>query len=261
MQKTIVRYLSGQKFDWLLSDSGLYLSAAENQSDPAEGVYDHALLSRHITESVSDAGVVMPASFEEHMLGLQKVNKKINFLSCWYLGSDESQEMWDEFGENGVIVLSNDWALQDALPRPLQHATSFVEVIYSDELKPLAINKPLQVKNKKFFKEKEFRIVFNLLQYSILTGFEAAVEIRDGEFLSHESEGVTSGISKEEMEQSHKVIRRKGDGFVFNYSLSSIIKEVRVHPRATDEDLQKIGLRLKAAGINCPISHSSLREA
>jgi len=260
MRKKVARYLSGEKFNWLISDNGLYLSAAADQSDAAEGVYDHTFLSRHIAENIDNSDLVSPANLDKHMLGLQEVGREFNYLSCWYLGVEESQEMWDEFGANGVMIFSDDWVLSDALPPPLEQAISFSEVIYSDELKPHAVNDPLQVKNEKFRKEKEFRIIFDLMKYSILTGFEAHVEARVGGQIFHESEGIASLISKQGMEQSHKVIRRKGRGLVIEYPLNSIIEEVRVHPQATNADLLKIKSCLQAAGINCPVSHSSLRR-
>src|SRR5471032_105655 len=98
MKKTITRYFNVQKFNWLLSDEGLYLGAAADQSDTSEGIYDHTILSHHIANTVNDFDSIALKKLDELQLGLQNVGREDNYLSCWYLGAEESQEMWDEFG-------------------------------------------------------------------------------------------------------------------------------------------------------------------
>ncbi|MDN4547175.1 hypothetical protein [Pseudomonas sp. C32] len=260
MRKTVMRYLDDQKLEWLLSDNGLYLSAASDQSDKDEGVYYHTFLSAYIAKTGSDVDSALLANLDQSQLNLQKINRETSFLSCWYLGSEESMDMWEEFGRNGVVIFSDDWALSDALPEPLEQATAYYDVIYSDVLKPHASHEPLRVKHSKFHKEREFRIVFELVKYSMLTGFEAR-NVRVGGVLTHLDDNYTSCMSKKGKEQSHKVIRKKGRGYIFDYILNSIIREIRVHPDATDAELLKVMKRLREAGLNCPINHSVLRVA
>lgn len=260
MRKSVMRYLNDQKLEWLIADNGLFLSAASEQSDENEGIYDHTFLSKHIAHTVDDVDTNLLEQLDKSQLHLQEINRKNNFLSCWYLDTEESFDMWHEFGRNGVVIFSDDWALLDALPEPLEQATAFYDVIYSDELKPHANHEPLRVKNSKFYKEKEFRIVFDLVKYSVLTGFEARNEVRVGGVLSHLSDEITSCMSKKGIEQSHKVIRKKGNGYVFEYPLQSIVREIRVHPEATDADLIATRKRLQEIGLTCPINHSTLRK-
>lgn len=259
MNKLISRYLSAQKFDWLLTDNGLYLGAAEHQSDKDEGKYDYTFLSRLIAENVPDPSPELIQATDKLQLDMQNFKRTDSYLSCWYLGAEESQEMWDEYGENGVLIFSDAWTLQDTLPDPLGHAAMFSEITYDDELKVLAALEPLLVKNLKFGNEREFRLIFDLTNYSVLTGFEARCIVYVGDTPSYLDESTIAGMSKEGIAQSHKVIRRKGDGLVLEYSLNLLIKEVRLHPAATDQELHEVERRLREKGIKCRVRHSSLR--
>jgi hypothetical protein len=261
MNRPISRYLTAQKFDWLLADNGLYLSAAADQSDKDEGKYDHTFVSRLVSQKMPNATDALLRDLDKLQLGMQDFKRTDSFLSCWYLGTEESQQMWDQFGKNGVLVVSDSWTIQDVLPEPLKYASKFCEVTYDDALKVLAAHDPLSVKNGRFVDEQEFRLVFDVTHYSILTGFESRTVVCVGDKLSHLDESVISGMSKTSIEQSHKVIRRKGGGLILDYSLNALIKEVRLHPAATAEELLQVELRLRDKSIDCPVRHSSLRTA
>ncbi|MGZ9709382.1 hypothetical protein ACXX82_00990 [Glaciimonas sp. GNP009] len=261
MNRPISRYLTAQKFNWLLADDGLYLGAAADQSDKDEGKYDHTLLSRLISQKMPNTSAALLRDLDKLQLGMQDFKRTDSYLSCWYLGAEESQQMWDEFGMNGVLVVSDSWTIQDALPEPLKYASKFPEVTYDDVLKVVAGHDPLSVKNECFVDEQEFRLVFDLTHYSILTGFESRTAAHVGDKLSHLDESVTSGMSKTGIEQSHNVIRRKGSGLILDYSLNALMKEVRLHPSATEEELLHVERRLRDKGIHCPVRHSSLCAA
>jgi hypothetical protein len=260
MIKHLSRYLDRQRFDWLLSDQGLYFSSAFNQTDDTEGVYDHTFLSRMIADQIGISSPILK-DIDKLQLGLQNHGRFNNFLSCWFIGTEESQEMWDTFGTDGVVILSDEFLLSNALPEPLNQATAFYEAIYDDELKRLSPNEPLRFIDSIYGTEKEFRIVFDLTKYSILTGFEAQTEVLIGGVPSHLSSEITSCMSREALAKSHEVIRKKDKGFVVEYDLNSIITEIRVNPNATDEELRETRHRLRESGINCKVNHSSLRSA
>ncbi|WP_226439419.1 hypothetical protein [Pseudomonas sp. MWU16-30316] len=102
------------------------------------------------------------------MLDMQQKGREKNYLSCWYLGAEESEGIWEEFGKDGVILIGQEWALMSAFAEPLEHAINGDAVTYSDELKAGALDEPLRMKHAKFHAEKEFRVVFNLTKYSML---------------------------------------------------------------------------------------------
>ncbi|QLF92051.1 hypothetical protein HW090_02045 [Pseudomonas sp. ABC1] len=260
MQK-IMRYLSKQKLEWLLADKGLYVSAAQNQSDTEEGTSDHTFLAKHIAANVEGVDAKLLTDIDKIMLGMQKVGRETNYLSCWYLGTEESESMWEEFGKDGIILISTEWELMSAFSEPLEQALNGYPVTYSDELKASPLNEPLRVKHAKFQSEKEFRVVFNLTHYSILTGFEG-IGVYVGNKPSHLNPQITACMSQKGIEQGQKVIRRKdAGGLVLDFDFARAIIEVRVHPQATDEDLLDVQTRLLGIGVKCPVKHSDLRQA
>lgn len=257
--KTIMRYLTLSKFKYLLEDKGIYVSAACDQLDLLEGDYDHTFLTKHLQSQPSQDQELM-SRVDKMMLGSKEVGRKSTYLSCWYNSDEESSEMWKDYGEGGVAIFSTDCALEFALPRPLNQAAEFYTLTYDDQLKPQASQQPFRVKNESYKHENEYRLEFNLLKYSVLTGFEARNEVRVGGVLSHESAEITSCMSPESLARSRHVIRRKGKGYVLTYPLAKIIHEVRLHPSATDVELEEVRASLKACGINCTVRHSALRK-
>ena len=256
--KTIMRYLTLNKFTYLLEDQGIYISAACDQSDSLEGDYDHTFLTKHLQSQPGQNPELM-SRVDEMMLGSKEVGRKNTYLSCWYNSDEESYDMWKDYGEGGVAIFSTDWALKSRLPRPLNQAAEFYTITYNDQLKSLANHQPFRVKNESYKQENEYRLEFSLMKYSILTGFEARHEVRVGGVLSHESDEITSCMSPESLARSHHVIRSKGKGYVLTYPLAEIIHEVRLHPGASDEELEQVRASLKACGINCTVRHSELR--
>ncbi|MDY1047602.1 hypothetical protein SOM55_12435 [Pseudomonas coleopterorum] len=257
--KTIMRYLTLSKFKYLLEDEGIYVSAACDQLDLQEGDYDHTFLTKHLQSQPGQDQELM-SRVDEMMLGSKEVGRKTTYLSCWYNSDEESSEMWKDYGEGGVAIFSTHYALEFALPRPLDQAAEFYTLTYDDQLKPQASQQPFRVKNESYKQENEYRLELNLLKYSVLTGFEARNEVRVGGVLSHESAEITSCMSPESLARSHHVIRRKGKGYVLTYPLTKIIHEVRMHPSATDIELEEVRASLKACGINCTVRHSALRK-
>ncbi|VVM76257.1 hypothetical protein PS673_02038 [Pseudomonas fluorescens] len=253
----IMRYLDKQKFEWLIADNGLYVSAAEDQDDSSEGMSDHTFLSRHLANTVEGIDPSLLTQLDELMLSSQQIDRERNYLSCWYLGTDETEKMWEEFGKDGIVMFSNESALMSSFPEPLEHGMSCYPVIYDDDLKNSALHEPLRVKHYKYHLQREFRIVFSLSKYSVLTGFEGT-GVRDGDQLSHQSSHITQCMSQKGREQALKVIRRKNRGFVLNCSFGSAIYEVRAHPQATDEELNDIKMRLQSIGLRCEVKHSQL---
>lgn len=256
--KTLMRYLTRSKFEYLLEDKGIYVGAACDQSDPNEGNYDHRYLSSHLRR-LSGCDESLMEKVDDMMLGSKNVGRENTYLSCWYCSDEESPDMWEEYGKDGIILFSTDLALQLALPEPLNQATEFYELTYNDQLKSQANQQPFRFKNERYKHEKEYRIEFNHLKYSVLTGFEARCEVLVGGVPSHQSDQITSCMSPKAIAQSHRVIRRKCKGYILAYPLADIIHEVRLHPNASDEELEQARAALRARGINCTVRHSMLR--
>jgi hypothetical protein len=263
MIKPVMRYLDREKFGWLLADNGIYVSPVADQKDKTEGEYDPTFLSRALRERSSDIDEELLNQVDDLQRAMKERGKEKTFISSWYMGADETHHMWERFGDKGALIISTDMALEMLLPPPLNQAVTFTPVIYDDERKQNASQAPFEFKKRKFHPDKEGRLIFRLTEYSVLTGFgvEPGYEVRVGDKLSYESEEITSCMSPESLEQSHRVIEKKGRGYLLRYSLPDTIHEVRLHPKATDADLVEAEKRLRAIGIKCPVNHSTLRSA
>ena len=247
----------------MLSDKGIYLGAAANQTDESEGLYDHTCLSSGLKERVDISSQEIWKEIDDLNHGLMHLNRSSSFISSWYMGEQESHEMWQKYGADGVVIVSSCYALQFFMPEPLEQATSFEEIIYSDKAKPNAINAPLKFKNEKFSEEREFRIIFNLTQYSVLTGYglEPGKCVYIGGIPSYESKEITACMSERGIRQSHDVLHKKGDGHVIHYDLNSVIMEIRLNPNATEAEREAIESLCLNAGLECLVRHSELRSA
>lgn len=256
----LIRYLSKEKFEWLLCDQGIYVGAASTQSDKNEGIYDSTLISRTLSAYAPHISKIIWPEFDQVTKHLMLSNRENCYISSWYSGDGETRKMWDEYGNDGVAVISDEALLIHELPKPIGNASSFYKVQYCDNKKSSAINEPLKFKEEAFCHESEFRLVVNMSAYSLLTGFEAEKFgiAYVGDVPSYESKDITCCTSPEVLEQSHRVIRKKGDGYVVAFDLQKIIREVRLHPDCSNENELRIAKCLGSAGLNIAIQRSAL---
>ena len=254
----LIRYLTKEKFDWLLCDNGIYIGAASAQSDKNEGVYDSKIISE-VLKATNMLNLDWQ-KLDDINQSLMLLSRNNNYLSSWFCGEHETQEMWDEYGSDGVALISDEISLIGTLPDPIGNAASFYKVIYDNLKKNGAIHNQLEFKEKQFQHESEFRLVVDMQRYSILTGFEKEKfgEVYVGNIPSYEDEGTTCCMSSQGKLQSHNAVKNKGTGYVISFDLDSLIKEIRLHPNCTEQSVRKINDILNAAGHNILVKRSSL---
>lgn len=254
----LIRYLTKEKFEWLLCDNGIYIGSASTQSDPNEGVYDSKMITK-VLKATNKLNLDWQKldDISQYLILNSRAN---SYLSSWFYGENETREMWNEYGSDGVALISDEISVIRELPDPLGNATSFYKVIYNSAKKTGAIHNQFQFKEEKFQHESEFRLVIDMECYSILTGFgkEKFPVVYVGNILSYEDEGMTCCMSSQGKLQSHRVIRNKGTGYVISFDLGSLIKEIRLHPNCTEESERQIKDSLKAAGHSISVKRSSL---
>lgn len=253
----LLRYLSPEKFQLLLSDGGLFFSRASVQSDENEGRFNPATLPNalreHVAELHSDV-LAKVASLESERI---EVNRETSFLSCWYSGSDEHDCMWSAFAEDGIVIHTDNWALQDAL---LEHARyiKYARVIYDDQLKEVAIHDPLGVINERYSHEREYRAILDSVDMKLLTGTGDGPDLYvDGE-LAHQSTLASTGGRVPTAEDMEAAIVRKNNGYVVKCDLNALVQQIRVHPGATEAFRASVEAQCRAAGLDCPVLPSEL---
>lgn len=249
MDTQVMRYLTMQKFEWMLGDKGVYLAPASMQpGDENEGVYSVRTLVGALDLPQYEEGL------HQAFTNLMNFTRGDTFLSSWYIGHKESQAMWDSYGDKGVLIRSSQYQLWDHLPEPLKQAVEIVAVIYRDEEKAKNFTSPLHIKSEKFMHENELRLIFSLMTYKVKTGYDT--EIHEGsEVLNSLRLG---SLSRSAFEAREAALDKKGTGLVFNYKLDGLISGVVVHPGASEEFLADIVERCKASGLSCPVTRSSL---
>lgn len=256
----LIRYLSKEKFEWLLGDKGIYIGSASSQNDNNEGIYNSGLISKVLRVNVHNKNEMFWHELDSLSYNLMITKRDVSYLSSWYFGDVECRVMWDEYGNDGVALISDETLLIQRLPEPLGNASSFYKVEYNNDKKGSAVNESLRFKEERYLHESEFRLVVDMNRYSILTGFDTGRFgiVYEGSTPSYESAEMTCCMSPEGIAQSHRVIVKKGDGYVIKFDLQMIIREIRLHPDCTEEDVSHISKRLESHGIKVTVRRSDL---
>lgn len=164
--KILQRYLTWQKFILLCEDQGFFLAPLTVQSDPEEGIYNSAVPEQFVqeiaTESPSlelDSGRLKDIKIEVDDLQNKMMinNRDHTFISSWFIGQEESQEMWEQYSDdNGVVIFSRDDLLISELPPCLNVLDSFEfrDVTYDDKQKNQIQHQPASFKKEAFKKEQ-----------------------------------------------------------------------------------------------------------
>ncbi|WP_462180199.1 hypothetical protein [Pseudoalteromonas gelatinilytica] len=274
--KKISRYLTREKFEWLLKDKGIFIAPASAQSDPDEGRFN----SKSIVEAIHTYAVelnsgknLMDDNFKLDLIKIfdncNKHEQTVSYLSSWFLDENESHKMWNEYAKDesgtlGVSLVSSTDIIIMNLPKPLMHATEFEETVYDNLKKKYAFINSYKYKNEKFKDEKEFRLIFDLTQYSLITGYEsgAITAIKIGNDLVPFHEHLNSSgryfPNEEDKKKIYTALERKGNGFILKFDLNKIISEIRLHPNSTLEDQVYIENLVREAGYDFKVLPSSL---
>lgn len=246
--QVIQRYLTLEKFKWLCEDQGFFLAPLSGQSDPQEGIYN----SEVPMDFVRDIGSLFPSlnqeALEDVKANADEIQKKIMendrntvFINSWFIEEKESQAMWDNYSDdNGVVLFSRTDLLYIESPkclRGLGESLVFKDVIYDDKEKSKIHHQPALYKNEEFSNEKEYRIIFDLKSFEMLTG-QLNVYIGDTPF--HEYSQKIGAISKVDLDECKKVLVPKEDGYIVKYDLSSVITEIRVNVKASEQAKKEI---------------------
>lgn len=75
---------------------------------------------------------------------------------------------------------------------------------------------------------------------------------------SYECDEITSCMSKDALEQAFDVIYKKSVGYVVKYDLKQLIKEIRVNPECSEDELNNFGIACVNAGLNVPLRRSTI---
>lgn len=257
----IHRYLTLQKFQWLLEDGGIFLAPASQQSDNNEGIYDSKKITNAVSSELNNKLTVQELNvfaknIDEMFKNSIRYNREQNFISSWYMGLEESEQMWQEYAPDGVIIISTRLALE-MCKRPALESVKCIEVIYNDVKKSTEINNPLYIKNENFKHEKEYRLIFNNIDFQVRL-YEEDVFIGEESF--YQDYAKSQGTTIEQLrKQAEQAMYYKKTGVVLKYNLDELISEIRLHPNATNEELEEIQKLCDKHKLTCKVIFSQIK--
>lgn len=261
MMENLLRYLTKQKFEWLLEDQGLYVSSAADQSDKLEGIYDHTYMSKALKGSpeLHFYKNDMWKNLDDTSQSLMHASRESSYISSWYYGDDEQEAMWEEYSSDGVVIMTSTMGLLLNLPEPLKQTTQFFKAVYNNQEKYQSHKDALKFKNVDFSNENEYRLIFDVSKYSLLTGFEKEIhgEAYIGDKPSYESD-ITSCMSEEALQQSLNVLSKKNNGYILKYDLGKVIKEIRFNPKYSTYSKNELEELCKNSDVKIPVVESTL---
>lgn len=115
----IWRFMDLRKFRDLMASEELYFRRADLFTDKSEGLPPEDYAARVLGLNPLD---IRDRAALNHHLGFLAQHRESYFISCWYLYGQETLDMWEQYGHDGVAVCSRYELLSAALDGLLDEA-------------------------------------------------------------------------------------------------------------------------------------------
>ena len=115
----IWRFMPLRNFRNLMASEELYFRRADLYSDKSEGLPPEQYAQRVLGLDPYDINDRVSLN---HHLGSLAQNRESYYISCWHLYHQETLDMWEQYGHDGVAVCSNYGLLKSALDGLLDEA-------------------------------------------------------------------------------------------------------------------------------------------
>ena len=162
---SILHYIPFHHFLTLLRESRLHLNRLDTYSDGFEALYPEA--NRHSAGQMTDHFyTALPAHRDvDAMFASQQIHRRYGYIHCWFEGSHEDRDMWQDYGDSGtgVCIYSTTALLQRAVSSPPEYLHfDLGRCFYRDEHEPipeLFSISPAFRKRRRYDKEQEIRLL------------------------------------------------------------------------------------------------------
>jgi hypothetical protein len=127
----IWRYMSHDKFSWILENKALYFRRADKFDDPSEGFFTRANQRAEdffVSHQIRNGGFGAPEATSEEslregyrlMLSVAIQDRANTFVNSWNMDENESDSMWGRYapGHDSVSIQTSFSKLQQLLPNP-----------------------------------------------------------------------------------------------------------------------------------------------
>lgn len=158
----IWRYMTLDKFLYLLFESKLYFNRSDCFHDQWEGVWPEAMVKTFKTREFDD---LFEPGFGEKILEISEGVKKNIFVNCWHINKHESAAMWDIYGGNeaSIAVKSTVKRLKQGIKTDSDFWIGRVKYMdYQKDIINMTDFDPMElffIKRKSFKHDQELRIV------------------------------------------------------------------------------------------------------
>jgi hypothetical protein len=239
------RFLTGEKFGWLLRDHAIYLRQLAKLMDEFEGATPaktKVRIEKWITDSNIDPSSVSPTTFPSYHA------RERHYVTCWFGGAVESDAMWRLYCVDKTIVDKSSVMIETTYA---QLVAAFDESFWAgnvcyvdfDEVEDSSIN--------------DFNIVFLKRRE-----FEHEREIRVAKRFFHFNKNLDETLTKKlhlfGTQQWLDSLYDQPDGINHPVTLESILNRVVVHPEADSARRIEVERQLNEAGIACAVVKSSM---
>jgi hypothetical protein len=162
----IWRYMNIYKFKDLIDTNSLYFTRCDyfQKDDSLEGKYTN--------------------TFQKRFPHIQNPDLTEIFINCWHINENQNSQMWDNYGADGVALLSNYQSLMDSFTDDVYSFYSAtdpiraVRVKYYDFKTQATRNLPYLNKHVDFLHERELRVIISENQGSIKNFIKPKVDIK-----------------------------------------------------------------------------------
>ena len=236
------RYLTEDKFKWLIRDRAIYLRQLAKLNDPFEGATPpktQARIEQYIRESNVDRESVNPTTYPSYHA------RERHYVSCWFESSTESDAMWKLYANHKSSSVIETTYAQLAAAFDKNDWAGRVLYVNFDDVEDSILNDFNRVflKRAEFAHEKEVRIARRLFR-----------------FHKNAEENIVSKIHQFRSKQWLDSLYDQPAGVSHPVELKSLLNRIVVHPQADECRLDQLREQLAEAGIHCPVAKSTLSD-
>lgn len=257
------RYLSFDHFLNILRTRKLLFRKVSEYPDPFEGSIPKSIVE--LREQAYENSEELPTELPEALSAMNERIRDSVYANCWHANQRESEAMWQDYGNEGVAVITNTESLfsafenlsEDILLREVEYLNFYdslgeLREEEEQEVRDVAretssdLVSPTIMKRKSFQHENEVRLLrpevsliperkyeeqeFNLTLGDKSWGYPMFAHI-DGEFGAVDLRDVPAGDKRE-----------------FEVDLEELINEVRINPKADRWFLETVEEAVKHLG-------------
>ncbi len=248
----IWRYLTFKKFVALIDLRAVWFAKLGIFEDIEEGMTPEltrrAIKSQHNEMETWFPDEERKSQVRRFVEDNEQYGRDLIVASCWFIGNDESEEMWAEYAQDGegVVVKSTARALMCSLDQSLKNKWWIGKVRYVDHstYDGMNIHEGHQahlrafVKGTKYARENELRVAtMNFVAPGCLN---------------------PDGAPQSEKQRKGFVDASNGPGIYVRANLATLISEVRIAPGASVNHHAKIELLMSKGGLQIPLGRSEL---